>query len=237
MERIIILLDNLMISKSSTTMENPLLKKLNFKPAFKILLVNEPDNVADVLGDSSSIEILQQTHELFDGLLVFVKDSRELTQQLSAWGPKIRDKAIVWIAYPKKSSGIVSDLKMEKWIELDAYNLTPCASASIDDTWTGIRIKPKGSVKTSGVGNNEIRKNEFAEFIDVEHKKVTVPPDLGRLFLQHPEASAFFESLAYSHKKEYVLWILTAKQEATRVNRLQKTLEMLLTGKKNPTMK
>ncbi len=218
-------------------MENLLLKKLNFKPGFKILLANEPDNIADLLGDTSSIEILQQRNEVYDGLLAFVKDSGELAEQLSVWAPKIKDKTVVWIAYPKKSSGIVSDLKMEKWSELDAHHLTPCASASIDDTWTGIRIKPKGSVKTSGVGNNEIRKNEFADFIDVEHKKVTVPPELARLFLQHPEASAFFESLAYSHKKEYVLWILTAKQEATRVNRLQKTLEMLLTGKKNPTMK
>ncbi|MHA4895654.1 YdeI/OmpD-associated family protein [Pedobacter sp. PWIIR3] len=34
-----------------------------------------------------------------------------------------------------------------------------------------------------------------------------------------------------------MLWILTAKQEATRTNRLQKTIEMLLMKKKNPTEK
>ncbi|MNY58036.1 hypothetical protein D3C86_1943270 [compost metagenome] len=55
--------------------------------------------------------------------------------------------------------------------------------------------------------------------------------------MQHPKEQEFFNSLAYSHKKEYVLWILTAKQEKTKASRLEKTIELLKAGKKNPTMK
>ncbi|MEJ2902606.1 YdeI/OmpD-associated family protein [Pedobacter panaciterrae] len=218
-------------------MENGLLKKIYFKPGFKVLLANAPKNGTAILGDVSSISLVNNSADDFNGLLLFVKDSSELNRELKIWAPKIDDKKTVWIAYPKKTSGIVTDLKMEKWNELELYKLTPCASAAIDDTWTGIRIKPIDQVKASGVGNNEIKKNEFSEFIDVENKKVTVPSDLAKLFLQHPQAQSFFETLAYSHKKEYVLWILTAKQEQTRIGRLQKTIEMLLVGKKNPTMK
>ncbi|MEJ2881111.1 YdeI/OmpD-associated family protein [Pedobacter sp. GR22-6] len=218
-------------------MENALLKKMFFKPAFTLILANAPENAGAILGNIQEISIVSEEAKIFDALLLFVKNSTELSQQLSIWGPKIADKTLVWIAYPKKTSGIATDLKMEKWQELEPYQLTPCGSAAIDETWTGLRIKPVGSVKSSGIGNQQIKTNEFSEFINVDQKTVTAPPELARLFLQHPQAGQYFESLAYSHKKEYVIWILTAKQEATRINRLQKTIEMLMTGKKNPTEK
>src|SRR5260221_562409 len=43
--------------------------------------------------------------------------------------------------------------------------------------------------------------------------------------------------LSYSNKKEYLLWILTAKQEKTRNERLGKLTEKLVAGKKNPSEK
>lgn len=217
-------------------MENGLLKKMYFKPGFKILLGNAPENIASILGDVSAVSIVHDDLKACDGLLIFVKNSAELTQVLQQYGSLLKDQ-IAWIAYPKKTSGIATDLKMEKWKELEDFQLSPCASVSIDDTWTGIRIKPIEKVKTTGLGNAQITSNEFAAFIDVANKKVTAPQDLAILFLQYPQAASFFQGLAYSHQKEYVLWILTAKQEKTRTNRLLKTIEMLQVGKKNPTEK
>ena len=217
-------------------MENALLKKMYFKSGFKIFIGNAPVNLDQVLGDISSIELIRDQTVPYQGLLLFVKNSPELSEALSEHGPDIKDQ-VVWIAYPKKTSGIETDLKMEKWTKLEAYNLTPCGSASVDDTWTALRIKPIDQLKKSGVGNEQIKSNEFAAFIDVDRKKVTAPADLATLFLQYPQAAEFFKSLAYSHQKEYVLWILTAKQEQTRTTRLLKTIEMLQVGKKNPTAK
>lgn len=217
-------------------MENGLLKKLLFKPGFKVLIDHAPYNLNAILGDTSSIKIIEAETEPYQGMLLFAKNSIELNGLLERFGSKINDQ-IVWIAYPKKNSGIDTDLKMEKWNELEKYKLTPCASAAIDQVWTGLRIKPITAVKVSGVGNKEIKEGAFSEFIDVQNRKITAPSDLEKLLVQQPDAKAFFESLAYSHKKEYVLWILTAKQEKTRLSRLEKTLEMLKTGKKNPTMK
>lgn len=217
-------------------MENGLLKKMYFKPGFKILVGNAPVHLNQILGDVSSIELIKDQAGPYQGLLLFVKNSQELSDALSQHGPEIKDQ-VVWVAYPKKTSGIETDLKMEKWTELEDYKLTPCGSAAIDDTWTALRIKPIDQLKKSGVGNEQIKGNEFAAFIDVDRKKVTAPADLATLFLQYPQAAEFFKSLAYSHQKEYVLWILTAKQEQTRTTRLLKTIEMLQVGKKNPTAK
>ncbi|MEJ7559389.1 MAG: YdeI/OmpD-associated family protein [Pedobacter sp.] len=216
-------------------MENALLKKLYLKPGSKVLIGNLPEQGLSLLGDTSSITLINNPTEPFNALLLFVKNSTELKEALNTWASKITFEVIVWIAYPKKSSGVPTDLKMAKWEELDQYQLSPCGSASIDDTWTGLRIKPILDVKSSGVGNTQIKANEFSEFIDVDNKKVYPPADLSTMFLQHPNAAVFFKELAYSHQKEYVLWILTAKQEATRVNRLQKTIEMLSIEKKSPT--
>jgi uncharacterized protein YdeI (YjbR/CyaY-like superfamily) len=52
-----------------------------------------------------------------------------------------------------------------------------------------------------------------------------------------PQALAHLEKLSYTNKKEYVLWILSAKQEQTRHIRLEKMVALLLAGKKNPSEK
>ena len=67
---------------------------------------------------------------------------------------------------------------------------------------------------------------------DVEPRVVEVPPDLTEAFELEADARVFFEGLAHTHKREYVNWINEAKQDATRQNRVAKTIEMLKKGKK-----
>jgi uncharacterized protein YdeI (YjbR/CyaY-like superfamily) len=65
---------------------------------------------------------------------------------------------------------------------------------------------------------------------------VTIPDDLAEALKKIPTAASFFESLAYTHRKEYVRWITEAKREETRVARVIKTLDKLERGIKNPTL-
>jgi uncharacterized protein YdeI (YjbR/CyaY-like superfamily) len=44
----------------------------------------------------------------------------------------------------------------------------------------------------------------------------------------------FFESLSYTHRKEYCRWIREAKKEETRARRLEKAVEMLRDKVKTP---
>ncbi len=48
----------------------------------------------------------------------------------------------------------------------------------------------------------------------------------------NPKAQDFFNSLAPSYKKEYIQWIITAKQDTTRLKRLNTSIEWLSEGKK-----
>lgn len=72
---------------------------------------------------------------------------------------------------------------------------------------------------------------------DTEERIVELPDDLAALFAANPEAKDRYDKLSYSHRKEYAQWITDAKKPETRQNRLQKTIEMLLGGKKNPSDK
>ena len=47
-----------------------------------------------------------------------------------------------------------------------------------------------------------------------------------------PEASQFFQSLSYSHKSAYVLWIESAKKDETRQRRIPEAIMMLKEGRK-----
>jgi uncharacterized protein YdeI (YjbR/CyaY-like superfamily) len=53
------------------------------------------------------------------------------------------------------------------------------------------------------------------------------------LFTKHQLAAVFFEGLAFTHKREYVEWILSAKRDDTRLTRLKTTIEKLNAGKKH----
>jgi uncharacterized protein YdeI (YjbR/CyaY-like superfamily) len=62
-------------------------------------------------------------------------------------------------------------------------------------------------------------------------QKVSVPPDLKAALQKNAKARKTFENFSYSHKKEYVDWIMDAKREETRRRRLQTAIQWLAQGK------
>jgi hypothetical protein len=70
--------------------------------------------------------------------------------------------------------------------------------------------------------------------LDVAPREVDLPDDLSAAFKRDKTAQAAFDKLSFSHKKEYVQWIVEAKREETRTARVEKTLTMLKEGNKGP---
>jgi hypothetical protein len=67
---------------------------------------------------------------------------------------------------------------------------------------------------------------------DNQTRDVAVPTDLADAFTRDHQARDFFQTLAYSHRKEWVRWIEDAKKPDTRVTRLAATLDGLRAGKR-----
>jgi hypothetical protein len=218
---------------------NAVAKKLMMRPGQRWLLYNAPNNylaVLEPLPDNVSVNFKAEGE--FNGIQLFVLNREELVTGLKHIQPVLKQETLLWIIYPKKSSGIESDLEMMgSWTEPAKYGLKAVAAAAIDDTWTALRFRPEGQSKVSATRNSEVSNSEYAAYIDVANKKVTLPPEIEAVLTKHPLAYTNFQKLSYSNKKEYVLWVISAKQEKTKAERLPKMVDKLINGKKNPSEK
>ncbi|MED4609299.1 hypothetical protein [Paenibacillus validus] len=65
--------------------------------------------------------------------------------------PKLKDAAIFWVAYPKKSSKLKSDITRDSgWEILQQAGYIGVSLISIDDTWSAFRLRQEKYVKSSG---------------------------------------------------------------------------------------
>ncbi len=111
----------------------------------------------------------------------------------------------------------------------------------------------RGSLANMGIGchilpmTKEIREKidkTFGDIVsvsvelvrDTEAREVIVPEDVQMALDKEPEALAFFEKLAFTHRKEYIRWITDAKREETRQKRIGIFIEKIL-AKKKPDQK
>jgi hypothetical protein len=72
---------------------------------------------------------------------------------------------------------------------------------------------------------------------DLEERVVDIPDDLAQALGKNKHAKDFFDSLSYTNRKEYAVWISSAKKQETRDKRLTEAIQKLLDKKKNPSQK
>jgi hypothetical protein len=63
--------------------------------------------------------------------------------------------------------------------------------------------------------------------LDDEPRTVEIPPRLAEALAAAPDAREAFERLSYTHRREYVEWILDAKRTETAERRVDRTMEAL----------
>jgi hypothetical protein len=67
--------------------------------------------------------------------------------------------------------------------------------------------------------------------LDTAPREVEVPPDLAEALAAEPAAGAAFDTLSFSHRREYVQWITEAKRPETRARRVSGAIDRLREGK------
>jgi hypothetical protein len=121
-----------------------LLDKLHLKPDQRILLLNPPADHLAVLGDLPEGMHLDSILEgEYDAALLFVKDSRDLEIFKLIVLKLIRHDSLLWIAYPKGSSKVKTDLSRDiLWEKMADTGLRPVTLVSVDATWSAMRFRP-----------------------------------------------------------------------------------------------
>lgn len=106
-------------------------------------------------------------------------------------------------------------------------------SIALDHVWTALRFRRENRV-ASQKRAAERETVMAAAGVDPETRTVQPPPDFAKELRRSKTASHFFENLSFTDKKEYVVWITSAKKEETRSRRLEAAIDKLIAGKKNP---
>ena len=146
----------------------------------------------------------------------------------------LKDDVLCWIYYPKGTSKIQTDLTRDKgWESLLAHkHLQWLSLISFNDTWSAFAMRLANESDKKKEATRPER--EIFNWVDPATKTVTLPDDLTKALKKSRDATLFFESLSFSNKKEYIEWIVTAKREETRTERVVGTIERLEKGWKNP---
>jgi hypothetical protein len=133
----------------------PLAKKLGIKAGSRIALVNAPRDFDQVLGDLPvEAQIVRRLASALDIILFFVLSERALARDFPKLAKRLLPNGMIWIAWPKKSSGVKTDLSFDnvQRIGLDA-GLVDVKICAIDETWSGLkfvyRLKDRAAIKPS----------------------------------------------------------------------------------------
>jgi hypothetical protein len=133
----------------------PLAKKLGIKAGSRIALVNAPRDFDQVLGDlPEEAQIVRRLASALDIILFFVLSERALARDFPKLAKRLLPNGMIWIAWPKKSSGVKTDLSFDnvQRIGLDA-GLVDVKICAIDETWSGLkfvyRLKDRAPIKPS----------------------------------------------------------------------------------------
>ncbi len=172
-----------------------------------------------------------------DFALIFAINQLQLNNILKEVFSALHPACKLWIAYPKPTSKIVSDLNRDaSWEILSDNDFEAIRQVTLDHVWTAMRF-----TKLDQIPNKE---RSFAEFKvsnikvdDFEKRLIALPIELDKMFSHNEEAREFFTSLSIINQKEYLSWIQGAKKEETKQKRLEATLEKLMAGKNNPSEK
>jgi hypothetical protein len=120
----------------------PLPKKLGIKAGARVGLLGAPENFADTLGElPPGVEVRRQARAPLDVIVAFFTRRSELKRRLPALQRAMTPSAGLWIAWPKRASGVASDLDETAVRELGlAAGLVDNKVCAIDDVWSGLRL-------------------------------------------------------------------------------------------------
>jgi hypothetical protein len=128
----------------------PLPQKLGIKEAHRVAVVGAPRGFA--LGALPMGVALQRNligKAPLDVLVVFVTRRADLVARIAACRPRMQPAAGLWIAWPKRASGVATDITEDTVREVALpTGLVDNKVCAIDETWSGLRLVIRKELRT-----------------------------------------------------------------------------------------
>ena len=121
----------------------PLPQKLGIKPETTLLLMGPPDRFEVVLSPlPDGVKVRTRAGGSAETVVLFVRSRAELARRLPIALRALGPKGALWVAWPKKTSGVATDLVedgvREHAFPLDLVDVKVCA---MDATWSGLCLR------------------------------------------------------------------------------------------------
>jgi hypothetical protein len=121
----------------------PLAKKLGFKEGFRVGFVNPPRRFKAELGSLPGGVTISSAPlpKPLDLILFFADSQQKLKREFPKLAQRLKTNGMLWIAWPKKASGIATDLSDNsvRKIGLDA-GLVDVKVCAVNDIWSGLKF-------------------------------------------------------------------------------------------------
>lgn len=217
--------------------------KLRIKPQYNLLTINAPvDFKKGLLGLPEGVKLsdsgknYNQVHWFVLSKAQLEKEMKKVMKLVLRQAQDNKPDVTVWVYYPKGSSKIQTDLTRDKgWdcLLAESDKLTWISLISFNDTWSvfGFRAKTEADKNKEAKGKPE---REIFNWVNPKTKEIKLPDDLAVALKKNKKEAAYFDTLSFTNKKEYIEWIVTAKREDTRKERVKRTVERLGKKWKNP---
>lgn len=215
-------------------MATTLSQKLKIKEGFILLTIHAPNNFEKTLDPLPAGVKISLSAKNYNQVHWFVTNKAQMEKELDSVLKLIKEDVMCWIYYPKGTSKIQTDLTRDKgWDKfLNHQELQWLSLISFDDTWSAFACRMKSEADKKKESKQKER--PIFDYVDPQKKIVKLPDDLASVLKKNKKAEEFFQTLSFTNKKEYVEWIVTAKREETKNERIKGTIERLEKGWKNP---
>jgi hypothetical protein len=120
----------------------PLPKKLGIKAGFRVCLVDAPREVkGELKRELSACEISDEGKAPLDFAMVFTKSSAGLVQEFKRLAGLLAPAGMLWISWPKKSSGVATDLTENLVRDIGlAAGLVDVKVCAVTEVWSGLKF-------------------------------------------------------------------------------------------------
>jgi hypothetical protein len=120
----------------------PLVRKLGFKAGMKVVVLGAPEGFDGTLGElPEDVAVATRLGQSKDMVIVFVTERAVLVRRLGALRRAIAPDGMVWVAWPKKASGVKTDITEDAIREVVLpTGLVDVKVCAIDDVWSGLKI-------------------------------------------------------------------------------------------------
>ena len=119
----------------------PLVKKLGIKENFKAAIMNAPPDFVRTLDLPPGVKLSSRGPQPLDFAMLFVKSRRELENKFLLCAAKLTPAGMLWISWPKKASGVATDLTDNVVREIGlAKGMVDVKVCAVDETWSGLKL-------------------------------------------------------------------------------------------------